>query len=268
MVFKYPISIVFTNPLKRFSKKTLQPENQDSTLIKRDQLNLFNEALIDNAVQKLGLESIVSAQELFFKFAGKIFVEDPFYDIRMSYFFDILIYEDLSIYYPKIQTQIFPFNTLFDYLISNKPTHIDKFNFTFNHYKNFSKPIHSLFKVINAENESMILRDFFSKKNLTISNQKNQFFKGIAKGSFLQGFMFPCEEGYIASIGIIVHPKPCNRYIKLFLNNPPSTDIDKKMILLNRLAFAQLQQSRMKHVNPFQIYKGVLFEDKNSVYSQ
>lgn len=223
-------------------------------------LSLFNETLIDTAVRAFGLTSIVSTQEAFFKRTGKIFADDPFYDIRVSYFFDILIYDDSSRYHNDLQKLIYPHKTLFDFLVSKKFPPLEESNLNFDHSKEIIKPIHSVFKVLRTDHSQLILKDCFSKKIYPISNQKDQCYSGINRGSYLQGFIFSCKEGYTSSIGLIVHPKKCNTPIKQSINNYRSSKLNDPRSLLDRLAFAQLQQFRMKHVNPYRIYKGILLE--------
>lgn len=260
MVFKYPVSLTIMNPLRKLRQKAPPIEDQASSpLINKDQLGIFNESLIDTAVRNFGLTSIVSTQEAFFKRTGKIFADDPFYDIRVSYFFDILIYEDLSRYHEDLRKKILPHKTLFDFIVSTENHSLTEHE-QYTHYRQLITPVHSIYKVLRVEPTKLVLKDCFSKKIYPISNQKDQLFSGITRGGFLQGFIFSCKEGFTSSIGIIVHPKRCNSIIKQSINHYKSAKHSDPRSLLDRLAFAQLQQFRMKHVNPYQIYKGIILE--------
>jgi hypothetical protein len=249
------------NPLRKLRRKgTISEDNQSGSFIKKDLLGIFNETLIDIAVRNFGLTSIVSTQEAFFKKTGKIFADDAFYDIRVSYFFDILIYDDITRYHSEFHKLIHPYKTLFDFLVSNKFSNFEDSNLYMDRSKNITKPLHSIFKVMSTDHSHLVLKDCFTKKIYPISNQKDQCYTGINRGSYVQGFIFNCEEGYTSSIGLLVHPKKCNSPIKQSINTYRTLKINDPRSLLDRMAFAQLQQFRMKHVNPFRIYKGILLE--------
>ena len=193
---------------------------------------------IENYITSSGLsncrEIVINALESFYRKSGKFFAEDPFYEHRMSYFWDQYI-----------------FHTGW---LSNK--------FELSHYESLPGNLkniiedyrYSLFKIKKVRCQSLLVIDEINKDKLTIEARENQSFTGMNKGDYLQSFLYIKDSVHYLSRGIVIHPFKAKKSIEKALKVKSFEQLAEKLHFLSQLSTIHLRHIRHMHVSPERIY--------------
>lgn len=263
MVFKDSIKKSLLDKIQKFKPFTSDSSDEKNDWkISKDDLDALLESFVDKALNELGINCIISAQDLFFQKTGKAFTDDVFFDTRINYFFDCFLYCSVEQYNPDLVAQIYPSRNIFEYMslrqfdMSKNQTNAEN-----QEHRPTIRPTHSIFKILKIDSKSLYVRDTLSKATFQVQCKDNQSFIGISKSSYLQGFIFPCTEGNIINSGYFAHPNTCSNIIKQAIQKIRKNQI-AKATMLEKLAFAQIKHFRLKHVCARKIYRGHLLDPR------
>ncbi len=235
-----------------------QPANQKVIISSSDLANQANDAGsgIDAAIEKLahwaehefGNEELISAREEFFTKFGKVFYDDAFFGLRMSYFINYYLFER-----PIAKEGVKNISPVRYYLDLN-PERTDAAAIQAIH--ELSLCIHGIFQVLKIKsNEDAIFLNLLTQDKIPMRLPKNYRLFGLKKNQILQGYIFRTQTGYHPAAGIAYHPEGVlpllKKAIKSAIKSPDADHLD----FLGRTASTQLKATRLKHVDPKTIYK-------------
>jgi hypothetical protein len=196
----------------------------------------FVETLIQSFVSKYGTKPIVAAKEDFFLQSGKFFAEDDNYHQRIYYFLNHFVFERPLNSFSRTT----PF---LEYLESNNED-VAVEGFT-----------HSLFKILKAKPDHILLKDLFSEKKIRVDKQDLEVFEGINKNDVFQGILLHKGAVNFLSRGLIFHPPRSHKIILNLLKQERKNQRFGKDQILFALARQQLKHRRLKHVDPKIVYQ-------------
>ncbi len=195
------------------------------------------EKLLLWAYQTFGSEQLVKAKEQFYWKTGKVFVDDYFFQSRISYFIDHFLFDR-------------PVELLSDYQGKTPYT-----SYTDGLNKVSIEPIeHSVFCVTKIGSQSLNIRSLIKGHKYTVSARPDERLDGISKSDIFQSYIYKLEDRYYLSKGIIFHPYKAYRTIRRQVKKAITQEDFQLDAFLHKLARQQLRQSRHVHVDPKKFY--------------
>jgi hypothetical protein len=208
------------------------------------------EVMVNYAQFAIGSDGIIEARENFFTAMGKTFHNDNFYETRINYFLDYLVFEHHII----DEEKGLRFSSFEKFL---ELAHAGELNIEediLNRIFEIKKFRHSVFQVEKVKETRMWLKDLATDDTFELATKGDELFTGFNKKSIIQTFIFPYGEKYWMSRGYIAHPMKATRIIRKYIKNlRKSHNFDPK-VLKSRLARQQIRHQRLLHVDPKQIY--------------
>ncbi len=179
--------------------------------------------------EELGTAKIVAMRNEFFDLFGKVFHDDGFYDTRMSYFTNYLVFSN--------NFEKLPVNFDVTYLPGSR---------------------HSVYEIKKITDIQLSLIDLLQLDKIVIQAYDPLELSGLKKGEIIQGYICPFENQFRLTSGILSHPYKVGKFIKKFLKKKGELNLVSAKEILGVLAKTQLKSERMKHINPTILYKDLL----------
>jgi hypothetical protein len=198
----------------------------------------------------VGDAGIVQAAERFYQDNGKVFHDDTFYDTRMSYFFDALVFER-----PMPAEKATPYELFLAQARAGQPPFAPAVIERLTWLGDFR---HSLFQIVKLQEKSLTVVDLIGTGKLTVSAKPGETFRGLDKRNLLQGFLFRFGDEQQLSAGLILHPQKVTRVVKRYLKTAQKAGTFSRRAALAKLASVNLRHLRHRHVEPKAIYQNEL----------
>ncbi len=220
------------------------------TLPDRANVDDLLEFLIAWSQDTFGVDELVGAREAFWVATGKAFTADPFYDARISYFFDHYLFER-PVSRDGVTTTPFAHyrRRLDEGLVAPLAPDADAL------VRQLAEFRHSLFKILKVQDRSMVVEDLVDKKRYQIRPKADEIYTGLEKKNIFQGFVFPSGAVAHLSLGIVLHPPRAAALLRRHLKIHQKAAALPVLSLLFKLAAIQIRHLRHKHVDPKTIYK-------------
>jgi hypothetical protein len=218
------------------------------------------EALIAWTHQAVGDAEIVAARDQFFVENGKVFHDDSVYDARMSYFFDLLLFEralaggsarPLATPYEQFVKEL-------DDRATGTPGSVP--DVLLRRAKALGDFRHSLFQILKVDATTVVLQDLINEGKVTATARPGETFRGLEKKTLIQGFLFSLEPRgkgpaptYLSQ-GLILHPAKATRTVRRLLKTAKKSENFARKSFLAKLATLQVRHLRHRHVEPKTIY--------------
>lgn len=208
------------------------------------------EFLISWSQDTFGVDDLVGARDEFWVQTGKAFTADPFYDARISYFFDHYLFER-PIVLDDLQATPYQhyLRRLDQGLVAPLPEDLESAVRALGAYR------HSFFQILKVQDKSMTIEDLLEKRRLLIRSKGDEIFAGIEKKNIFQGFVFRNGEVAHLSQGFVLHPVRIAGLLKRHLKIHKKAKTTDQLPLLFKLASLHIRHLRHKHVDPKTIYK-------------
>lgn len=221
------------------------------------------EALIAWTHQTVGDAEIVAARDQFFLENGKVFHDDSVYDARMSYFFDLLLFER-ALTGGSARPLTTPYEQFVKELDDRAASPLSSPggvpDVVLRRVKALGDFRHSLFQIQKIDTTSVVLQDLISDNKVTAIARPGETFRGLEKKTLIQGFLFSMEprgKGPAPthlSQGLILHPAKATRTIRRLLKTAKKSENFARKSFLAKLATLQVRHLRHRHVEPKTIY--------------
>lgn len=208
------------------------------------------EFLIAWSQDAFGVDELVAARDDFWVQTGKAFTADPFYDARISYFFDYYLFERPQ---ERDGIRATPYQhyllRLEQGLIAPQSEDVESALRALADFR------HGLFQILKVSDKSMLIEDLVAKKRFQIRPKANEIYTGLEKRNIFQGFVFPAGDIAHLSQGIVLHPNRVSSLVKRHLKLHKKAASSPVLSLLFKLGSLHIRHLRHKHVDPKTIYK-------------
>jgi hypothetical protein len=203
------------------------------------------DALVDFTQCLIGTDGIIEAREIFFTAMGKTFHNDPFYEARIQYFLDYLVFNHL-IKCSNTSAPIVSIDQFVEHdLVAHKAPNLDS----------LKSRIHSLFHIDKVKKDKMWISDLLSGHSYELNARGDELFTGYQKKMILQSYLFSSDANHWLSRGVIIHPMEATKVIKKYIKTSKKAHDFDPNIIRSRLARQQIRHLRLKHVCPKNIYE-------------
>jgi len=205
----------------------------------------------------MGESEIVEACGRFYADNGKVFPDDPFYDTRMSYFFDVFVFER-PLASPRAAEYGLASATPYELFIAHvrdpargvPPAVVERL-------ARLGGFRHALFQIVKLQERTMVVQDLTRPERArhVVTARAGDTFRGLEKKAIFQGFLFPIGDVDQLSHGLVLHPQRANRIIRRFVRLGQKGENFSRRIALAKLANVQIRHLRHRHVDPKIIYQ-------------
>lgn len=202
----------------------------------------FDKAL-ESFITGLSLDhtNIAEVLNTFYDSNGKFFPDDPFYESRMTFFWDHYI-----------------FNT--SALVSGAKHSI----FASQGSEAFGDTIdgatYSLYRVKKVKPQTLLVIDEITQAKVFICARKDQNLSGFSKGDYIQVWLYEKDGKLYMSRGLIMHPAAAKKSLNKVIKNTERQDSSMVEKFLSSIACKQIRHVRHQHVAPERIYRELVRE--------
>jgi hypothetical protein len=241
---------------RRLTSDGVSPTNEAEVVAR---LAKLDESQLDDLIENLiawthlvaGDTEIVAAREQFFADNGKVFHDDSVYDARMSYFFDLLLFERALPAGGERQLMT-PYERFLQ-VVEQRGSEIS--DAVLRRLKVLGDFRHSVFQLLKVDPQTIVLQDLLNDTRVTVSARPGETFRGLERKTLIQGFVFMMGETNHLSHGLILHPAKTTRVVKKLLKQAQKSESFSRKTVLSRLASLQVRHLRHRHVDPKTIYQ-------------
>lgn len=184
-------------------------------------------------------DDILKAKEEFWKLTGKMHGDEPFFEMRMSAFFDWYIFDRNIGWQTPLENLL-----AHGFVLSDDEK---------NTYKGFLNNIHSIFIVKEITPDGMQIRDLFTKIYYSMNGDDASL--GFYKNAVFEGRIFPYKGGFYLSPSLCFHPKDSKGIIKHILKMARKAGDTNILPLIHRLAHMNLKWETYRNIKVKDIYK-------------
>jgi hypothetical protein len=186
-------------------------------------------------------KEVFNAKQEYFDRAGVVYEDDQEYENRMSTFMDWYIFDrelpgidlpPIKFYFRKMKESF-----------SADETKI---------YEDFCNTIHSIFYLNKIKNETLYLKDLFSKKSYEVKDFEMN--KGFVNGDIFEARLIPLQGSYEFSRGFCFHPVEMEKFILGEIKKVRYQERSRQTKLILQLAAMKLKHARYQHINIKHIY--------------
>lgn len=182
---------------------------------------------------------ILKAKEEFGKLTGKMYGDEPSFEMRMNAFFDWYVFDR------KIDGV-----TQLDLLLSGDRELPDERKEVF---KGFADNIHSIFIVKKITPAGMKIRDLFTKEYYSLNSEDASL--GFYKDAVFEGRVIQYKGEHYLSPALCFHPKDSKAIIKHVLTQVRKAGETTILPLIHRLAQMNLKWETYRNIKVKDIYK-------------
>ena len=207
------------------------------------------EAVVMRSEREFGKATFIAAKDEFHALFGKVFPEDPFYEMRMSYFLDYFVFLRALPSGAGAPTAFLRFGNEVARMFDSDGSAAGRLVQAMESFR------HSLFEIANVPAaNSMTIRDMRTGTPYQVRRKSNESFCGFTRDTVFQGFVFPDGTHAYLGNGLIMHPPQVITMIRKFVKKEErSPDFDEQATLA-RLAWVQLKAMRHSHAGAKRIY--------------
>ena len=119
-------------------------------------------------------------------------------------------------------------------------------------YEDFCNTIHSIFYLNKIKNETLYLKDLFSKKSYEVKDFEMN--KGFVNGDIFEARLIPHQNAYEFSRGFCFHPVEMEKFILGEIKKVRYQERSRQTKLILQLAAMKLKHARYQHINIKHIY--------------
>lgn len=202
--------------------------------------------LIDKLVTEKKAGDILKAKEEFWKLTGKVHGDEPFFEMRISAFFDWYIFDRKADGMTPIEVLLLSGSNL-----SEEEKEI---------YRDFTGDIHSIFMVKKITPGGMTVTDLFTNNSYSLHTDDPPL--GFYKNVIFEGRIFPYKGERHLSPALCFHPKDTEDIIKHVLKMARKAGETAILPIIHRLAHMNLKWETCRNIKARDIYK---FEDYGKI---
>ncbi|HLB05915.1 MAG TPA: hypothetical protein VJL62_04290 [Thermodesulfobacteriota bacterium] len=195
--------------------------------------------LIELVATKDKADDILKAKEEFWKLTGKMYGDEPSFEMRISAFFDWYVFDK------KINGAT-PLGT---FLAEESEGYEGEKEI----YQDFLNNIHSIFIVKSITSDAMKIRDLFTKSIYFLNGEDAPL--GFYKNAVFEGRIFHYKDGLSLSPALCFHPKDSKRIINYILNMARKAGETNILPLIHRLSHMNLKWETYRNIKVKDIYK-------------
>lgn len=182
---------------------------------------------------------ILKAKEEFGNLTGKMYGDEPIFEMRMNAFFDWYAFD-----------RKMGGGTQLDLLLSDTGKLSDAEKEV---YKGFVSNLHSIFIVRKITPAGMKIRDLFTKEYYTLNSEGASL--GFYKDAVFEGRILPYKGEFYLSPALCFHPKDSKGTIKYVLTQARKSGETNILPLVHRLAHMNLKWETYRNIKVRDIYK-------------
>jgi hypothetical protein len=208
--------------------------------------------LIDWTSRQLPSEEVVKAREEYFWKTGKVFIDDPFYEERISYFLDGFVLDrpvsaDATIpYHFRMKAPVVAASEI---AAENSDVNLAALPFP-----SLLRAVHTIFEVRRADRTRILGIDMLNAKKLTVAAGPHESFEGIVPKQIVQTHLVEVGDVMQMSRGIIFHPREVVASIRKFVKVSLKADPANANRILSELGKTHLRHLRHRNVAAQKIY--------------
>lgn len=206
--------------------------------------------LIELVATKDKADDILKAKEAFWKLTGKMYGDEPSFEMRMSAFFDWYVFDR------EVNGKT-PLESLLAQGETNEGRQLTEETEI---YKSFLDNIHSIFVVKSIMPNAMKIRDLFTKSIYFLNGEDAPL--GFYKNAVFEGRVFHYKDGLYLSPALCFHPKDSKRIIKYILKMARKAGETNILPLIHRLSHMNLKWETYRNIKVKDIYKFEEYENK------
>lgn len=199
--------------------------------------------LIELVATKDNSDDILKAKEEFWKLTGKMYGDEPSFEMRMSAFFDWYVFDR------EVNGKT-PLESLLAQAGTNEGRQLTE---EAEIYKSFLDNIHSIFVVKSIMPDAMKIRDLFTKSIYFLNGEDAPL--GFYKNAVFEGRVFHYKDGLYLSPALCFHPKDSKGIIKYILKMARKSGETNILPLIHRLSHMNLKWETYRNIKVKDIYK-------------
>lgn len=191
--------------------------------------------LIELVATKDNSDDILKAKEEFWRLTGKMYGDEPSFEMRMSAFFDWYVFD-------KEVNGRTPLEAFLSDSDGKKEV-----------YRDFLNNIHSIFTIKRITHDGMKVKDLFTKNVYFLNGEDASL--GFYKDAVFEGRIFSYKDDLYLSPAQCFHPMDSKRIIKYILKMARKAGETDILPLIHRLSHMNLKWETYRNIKVKDIYK-------------
>ena len=187
------------------------------------------------------LEAVRNAKARYFRAAGEVFEDDPFFEQRMNCFVEYYLFDFPAAPGGKSTTALVIERGKADLA----PDELVAF-------AGFDRSIHSIFEFKKKKGETLTVVNLYDGEKYEVFERRT--LAGLEKSDIFEARLLPFGDRLHFSNAFVFHPKEVKKFVMAELKNHKGQGAPKPTGVVHRLAYLRLKFDRFRRVDAAKIY--------------